>query len=70
MSGRNRRGQLTRFCGSSGISLDMVAEQTGLQVDTLSKIASGRREPLITTALRIAAALGVEVEDLFAAPER
>lgn len=70
MSGKARSAQLWRFCDGAGISLDMLAEQTGLQVDTLSKIASGRREPLVSTALRIADVLGVEVEDLFQVADR
>ena len=67
MSGQTRRSPLPPLCKRAGISIGMVAEQSGLQVDTLMKIAAGRREPLITTALRIAEALGIEVEDLFEA---
>lgn len=36
-----------------------------MPVETLRKIDSGRRRPLVTTALRIANALGIEVEDIF-----
>jgi DNA-binding XRE family transcriptional regulator len=37
----------------------------GIPVDGVRKIASGRTRPTLVTALRIADALQVEVEDMF-----
>jgi transcriptional regulator with XRE-family HTH domain len=62
------RARLRTLCGRAGLSLRELAEETGITDDALRKIESGRREPLITTALRIARVLGAEVEDIF--PDR
>lgn len=43
-----------------------LAEETGVPLDTLRKIVSGRRRPTLGTALRIAEALNLEVEDFTA----
>lgn len=56
--------RLRELATQAGIPLARLAQETGLTLDALHKIASGRRRPLITTALRIANVLGVEVEDL------
>lgn len=45
--------------------LEQVASETGLSVDSLRSIESGRREPLVTTALLLAEVLDVQVEDIF-----
>lgn len=50
------------------MTLEVLAREAGLSLDTLRKIDSGRREPLTTTALRVAEALGVQVEDIFGTP--
>ena len=55
---------LRHLCDQQGVSLLWLSQETDLSVDTLSKIASGRRQPLVTTALLIAEALDVEVEAL------
>jgi DNA-binding XRE family transcriptional regulator len=52
-------------CERVGVPLSRLAREIGVSLDALQKIDSGRREPLLTTAIRIADALGVEVEDLF-----
>jgi transcriptional regulator with XRE-family HTH domain len=56
---------LRTACRDSGFTLNTLARETGLPLETLKKIFAGRRMPLTTTALRVAAALGVDVEDLF-----
>jgi DNA-binding Xre family transcriptional regulator len=58
------RTRLRELCAQKGVSLGWLAQETGITLDALQKLASGRRQPLITTALRIAEVLGVEVEDL------
>lgn len=52
-------------CRRSGITLQGLARESGVQLETLKKIARGQRMPLTTTALRMATALGVEVEEIF-----
>lgn len=63
---RHRRSttRLHELCEHADVSFADLARATGLSMETLRKIASGRRQPLITTALRIAEVLEVEVEDL------
>jgi transcriptional regulator with XRE-family HTH domain len=41
-----------------------VARRAGLPLDTVRKLEAGRRRLRVTTALRLARALGIEVEDL------
>jgi DNA-binding XRE family transcriptional regulator len=50
----------------SGLALHDLAREAGLGLETLRKLDGGTREPLVTTALQVAEALGVEVEELFA----
>ena len=63
-SGRSRP-QLRTLCERGGLTFEALAEETGVTISTLRKIEAGRREPLLTTALRLARVLGVEVEELF-----
>jgi DNA-binding XRE family transcriptional regulator len=63
-----RRGHVRAYRERAGMTLETLSRETGLPLDTLRKIDSGSREPLITTALRLAQALGVEVEVLFGDP--
>jgi len=66
MSGGGRRCTYLRpYCERAGLTLGDLAAKVGLPVETLRKIDSGRRRPLITTALLLAGALDVEVEDMF-----
>ena len=57
--------QLRRIRQDVGLSVELMAERTGLKIETLRKLEAGGREPLLTTALLLARALGVLVEDLF-----
>ena len=50
----------------SGLALHDLAREAGLGLETLRRLDGGSREPLVTTALQVAEALGVEVEELFA----
>ena len=43
-----------------------VAIAAGLDPSVISDITNGKREPYVGTALKIAAALGCSVEDIFA----
>jgi len=65
MSHRDVSVRLHNACRRSGVSLEGIAHESGIRIETLRKIARGDRMPLTTTALRIAASLGMEVEDLF-----
>jgi len=66
---KKQRGALIRVhCDRVGVPLPELAQEVGLSLDALRKIDSGRREPLLPTALRIARALGIEVEDIFGSP--
>ena len=49
----------------SGLTLDDLAEETGLTKSYLSKVERGQSNPSIAAALRIARALGVDVAQLF-----
>lgn len=52
----------------SGLSQRRVAQRSGLDPGYLSRIEHGRIRPSIEMALRIADALGVTLNDLFAVP--
>jgi len=65
MSHPDASDQLSRACRRSGVTLTGLARESGIRLETLQKIARGQRMPLTTTALRMAAVLGVEVEELF-----
>ena len=65
MSLARRSARLRSHCERAGITLETLADEAGIPLDTIRKIDSGRREPLVTTALRLAGALGVDVEDVF-----
>lgn len=62
---RRPASPLRALCERAGLLLRDLAEEAGITCDALRKIESGRREPLVTTALRIAHVLGTEVEELF-----
>ncbi|MDN6855427.1 XRE family transcriptional regulator [Pseudomonas sp. CAN2814] len=49
-----------------GITLETLAEKTGLTKSYLSKVERGLSTPSIATALKLAKALNVQVEELFA----
>ena len=52
-----------------GLTLVELAGEVGTSVAHLSRLESGGRQPSLEGLLRIAAALGVEVDELLAAPE-
>lgn len=62
---RDASDRLRIACRRAGVTLEGLARETGLTLETLKKVSRGRRSPLVTTALRMAAALGVEVEEIF-----
>ncbi len=67
VAGRSPGLRLRAACRRSGLTLDALAYEAAISRDTLKKIQSGRRLPLTTTAMRLARALDLEVEDLFTA---
>lgn len=52
----------------SGIGQAALAERAGVTRQLVGAIEAGRHSPSVDAALRIARALGVQVEDLFSAP--
>ncbi len=52
-----------------GLTLGELAGEVGTSTAHLSRLESGGRQPSLEGLLRIAAALGVEVDELLAAPE-
>jgi transcriptional regulator with XRE-family HTH domain len=53
---------------AAGLSQDQLAQAAGVPVGTLRNWEYGRREPLLSAAGRLAAALGVSVDELLKAP--
>jgi transcriptional regulator with XRE-family HTH domain len=51
---------------AAGLSQQTLADRCGIHQTAVSKLERGRAVPTYTTALRLALALGVEVEDLAA----
>ena len=49
----------------TGLSVQMLAEASGVGAKTILLCEGGRNEPTLVTALLLAEALEVEVEDLF-----
>jgi putative molybdopterin biosynthesis protein len=58
-----------RWRGQAGMSQGQLAARVGTSRQTLNAIEGGRTVPGTALALRLAAALGVKVEDLFRVPE-
>lgn len=61
--------RLKRLRALKGITLDVLAERTGLTKSYLSKVERGISVPSIATALKVADAFGVGVGGLFGANE-
>jgi transcriptional regulator with XRE-family HTH domain len=61
--------RLKRLRGLKGLTLDALAESTGLTKSYLSKLERGISVPSIATALKVADAFGVGVGSLFGANE-
>jgi DNA-binding XRE family transcriptional regulator len=63
-----RRQQLGRHIArqrhAAGLTVDVVAERTGLNRKTVMHIESARRNPTLTTLLLVADALGITVAHL------
>ena len=74
---RDRIGQLIEGLGPAirrlrrgrGLTLEQLAREVGSSVAHLSRLESGGRQPSLEGLLRIAAALGVGVDELLAAPD-
>ena len=64
------RDQLRRARAKAGLTQAALAERAGVSRQAIAAIEAGRHTPSVTTALAIAAELGVRVEDLFGAPDR
>ena len=54
---------------SQGISITKLAELVGITQPTMSNIANGKTSPSLDLLDRIAAALDVEITELFAPPK-
>ena len=52
-----------------GLSLDDLSEKSGVGKSNISRIENHLQQPRPSTLRKIAAALGVEVEDLWSLPE-
>lgn len=52
-----------------GLSLRVLAEQSGLSANAVSLIERGQSSPTVSTLHRLAAALGVQIVDFFGAQE-
>lgn len=60
---------LKAFRTERGLTLVELSQRTGLQPSTLSKIENGKIETTIDKLVRISAALGVNIADLFGSPK-
>src|SRR3954453_15181647 len=59
--------RIRHFRGAAGLTLDAVAEATGIAASQLSLIENGHREPRLRLLQAIATALRVDVADLLEA---
>ena len=57
--------EVERLRLAKGWSREKLAVETGLAFATIERIESGRRTPQLTTAVKIARALGVGLDELF-----
>ena len=62
------RENLSRLMAAGGLSLTRAAEQTGLDVRTIRGILRGGHRPQARTLHRLAAGLGVSVDEFFVDP--
>ncbi len=63
------RNRLRKLRQDRGLSQKQLAERAGVSRQTVVGIESGRYLPTVGVALRLARALGCQVEDMFALPE-
>ena len=62
------RENLLRLMAANGWSLSEIAEQTGLHVRTVRGILNGTKKPHAQTLHRLAAGLGVSIDEFFVDP--
>ncbi len=60
-----RLNSLRRWRHKSGLSLEEVADLTGLSPAMLSRLERGQRNPSLATKLAVARGLGVRIRTLF-----
>ena len=58
-------GRIRAMRSEQGLTLQMIAERTGLSSSMVSMVERGRTSPSIGTLIAIASALGVHMADLF-----
>ena len=61
---------LKRLRKSKGMSLDVVAEQTGVSKSMLAQIEKGKANPSLGVLGKIVSGLRVEFQELIAAPPK
>lgn len=59
------RNRLHRWRADAGLSLDEMADLTGMSKSMLSRVERGERELAPLTKVKVARRLGVRVADLF-----
>lgn len=63
-------GRIRELRTMQGISMEVLAKFAKLNATSLSRIERGHKNLTVETMLRIARALGIDVEELFLARER
>jgi transcriptional regulator with XRE-family HTH domain len=61
---------LRRLMSAAGMSINEIAQRTGIDKRTIRGIISGAKQPHTRTLHRLAAGLGVSVDELFIDPAR
>lgn len=61
--------RLKRLRAQRGVTLDSVAQATGISRSTLSRLENGQRRPTLELLLSLARVYGVPLDDLVGAPE-
>lgn len=64
MSNNTFAGRLRALREAAGLSVAELATAAGLTRQAVSKLERGHREPALETARRLAAALGVTIDEL------
>lgn len=59
-----KKGRLRELREARGLSQSQLAQLVGVDQSDLSHIEAGRHDPRLDTALKLARALGVSVEEL------
>ena len=63
--GKHKPHKIRALAKAKGLKLAEVAERAGMQPNYLSRIISGSITPTVATAARLAAALGVSIDEVF-----